>query len=322
MAPGPGWPEGSICLPPPQAAKKQKIERAAVECLTAAGFSPIELPTLEYLPAEFAAESEDRCKFVSPDGKLVGLRYDHTMSLIRFVAHNENMHLPARLFYSGVVFRRKKTVGGYVEIAQIGAEILGVAGIEADIEIVRLLAKTLAAIGVPDFMIDLGTVEMFKGIVAGTGVDPKVLASIREAILRKDAASLTHALDNCDLPQSKKKVLASLPQWFGGKEVFDRAAGAVESDRSRKGLEDLRKVYDALSLPPTKGGLGDRITVDLGVVQSLDYYTGAVFEAYARRVGQPIASGGRYDRLGEAYGKSIPATGFALSIPLLLDIVP
>lgn len=317
-----GWPEGGLNLPPPLALKKQKIELAAVQCLENSGFSPIELPTLEYISSEDAADSDDRCKFVAPDGKLLGLRYDHTTSLIRFIATHENIRLPSRLVYSGVVFRRKKNAAEYTETAQIGAEILGVEGVEADIEIVRLLAKTLKAAGVPDFLIDIGTVEIFKGVVAGAKIDPAILSAIRESILRKDNAALKKTLDASGLPESKKNVLGALPSWFGGKEALDCASRAVENDRSRKALDQLRRVYDDLSTPESKGGLGDRVTLDMGVVQSLDYYTGAVFEAYARRVGQPIASGGRYDRLADRYGKSIPATGFALNLGLLLDIVP
>lgn len=317
-----GWPDGGLCLPPPLAIKKQKIERAAVECLASAGFSPIELPALEYVSAEDADGSLDRCKFVAPDGRLLGLRYDHSTALIRFVATQDQVPLPARLFYSGPVYRRKKNSGAVVESAQVGAEILGIEGAEADTEIIRILAKTLTAAGVSDFVIDIGTVEVFKGIVAGTSVDAGVLSAIRDAIHRKDAAVLKQTLDGISLPGPKKKALESIPGWFGGKDVFDRAAGSVESERSRKGLEHLRRVYETLTGPGSGDTLKDRITVDLGVVQSLDYYTGTVFEAYTRRVGRPIASGGRYDRLADAYGKSIPATGFALDLGLLLDIIP
>src|SRR3989338_1169656 len=319
MANGLGWPEGGLCLPPALAIKKQKIERAASTSLSEAGFSPIELPTLEYAPAEDAAGgADDRCKFVAPDGRLLGLRYDHTASLIRFIATQESFELPARLFYTGVVFRRQKLTGGIVEVAQIGAEILGGSGVETDIEIVRVLARTLRAVGLSDFHVDLGTVEVFKGIVDGTQIPADVLADIREAIHRKDSGALKMALGKSGLPDPKMRALESMPSWFGGREVFGLAESRVESDRSREGLGTLRRVYESLAVPESKCGLGERATVGLGVVQSLDYYTGAVFEAYARRIGQPIASGGRYDRLADAYGKAIAATGFALNVGLLL----
>ncbi len=317
-----GWPEGAASLPPPLAQKKQKIEQSVVSCLSSAGFSPIDLPTLEYVSPADAAESDDRCKFVAPDGRMLGLRYDHTTSLIRFVATHQNMPMPARLFYRGPVFRRRRRASGYAEVAQIGAEILGASGVEADIEIVRLLAKTLQTAGVPDFLIDIGTVEVFKGVMAGTKLDPTVLEDIRDAIHRKDATALKLALERSNLPAAKKSVLSALPAWFGRKDVLARALSAVDNDRSRAGLEQLGRVYDALAVPADRGGLGDRVTLDMGVVQSLDYYTGAVFEAYARRVGQPIASGGRYDKLADRYGKSIPATGFALNVGLMIDLVP
>lgn len=322
MAAALGWPEGGLTLPPALALKKQTIEQSAIACLQAAGFSPIDLPTLEYIAAEDAADSDDRCKFVAPDGRLLGLRYDHTTSLIRFVATHANMPLPARIYYCGSVFRRRKNAAGYAEIAQIGAEILGVEGVEADIEIVRLLAKTLNAVRVPEFLVDIGTVEVFKGVVAGTNVDARVMSEIQDAIHRKDETTLKRALDASNLPDAKKDVLAAMPGWFGRKDVLDQAARVVDNDRSRRGLEQLRRVYETLAVPESAGGLGERITLDMGVVQSLDYYTGAVFEAYARRVGQPIASGGRYDRLADRYGKTIPATGFALNVGLLIDLVP
>lgn len=311
-----GLPESGLVLPPPLALKKQRLVRAAQDCLARDGFTPIELPILEYAPAKAGADTEDRCTFLAPDGKLLMLRHDYTTSLIRFIASADNFTLPQRLYYEGLVFRRKKELAGYGEVSQLGAEILGVEDIEADIDVVRILIRTLEAVGIKDFLIDIGTVEVFKGIVAGTNVNSKILAEIRFAISRKDSTALEKALDASELPDTKKRALKVLPGWFGGPEIFDKAGLAVENERSQKGLQRLKKLYDTL----VKEGLGNRLSLDMGVVQSLDYYTGVVFEAYVRNIASPIASGGRYDRLADAYGKSIPATGFALNLSPLLGL--
>ncbi|MBI4180110.1 ATP phosphoribosyltransferase regulatory subunit [bacterium] len=309
-------PEGGLCLPPPLALKKRELVRSAEDCLAAAGFSPIELPILEYAPADAGSGAEDRCTFVAPDGKLLMLRYDHTTSLIRFLSSTQDLTMPQRLCYEGLVFRRKKGLGGYAEVAQLGAEILGVAGVEADIEMVRVMIRTLEAVGLTDFLVDIGTVEVFKGIVAGENIDPKVLSEIRAAIMRKDETALKKAVAATGLAAAKKNALLALPGWFGGPDVFATAAKAVDTARSRQGLERLKHLHDAL----VSEGFAKFLSVDMGVVHSLDYYTGAVFEAYVRHVGAPIAAGGRYDRLADTHGKSIPATGFALNLAPLLGI--
>lgn len=317
----PSLPEGGICLPPPHAEKKLRLERAACDRLASLGFSPIELPLIEGLSSQDPA-SDERCKILAPDGSLLGLRQDHTTSVIRYVASQENFRLPARLFYVGSVFRRKKNFGGYVEVAQVGAEILGDEGTEADIEILRALGQTLDAVGVRDYLIDVGTVEVFKGLVAQTKIDAHIMGSIREAIARKDISELRRVLAVAGLPEPKRKALESLPNLFGGRDVIDRALAESDNERSRGALDSLKQIHAALSLPASQGGIADRISIDLGVVQSLDYYTGIVFEALTSRVGEPIASGGRYDRLGDAFGRSITATGFALNIAPLLEIAP
>jgi ATP phosphoribosyltransferase regulatory subunit len=132
---------------------------------------------------------------------------------------------------------------------------------------------------------------------------PELLATLA----RRDFVQLEHLLASAGLPDEAAGLLLSVPQRRGGPEVLaDVPASAAEA------VSGLRQVHELLAPQ-----VAERVIFDLGLLRSIGYYTGAVFEVYDPALGAPLGGGGRYDELLGRYGRSLPAVGFALGIDRL-----
>jgi ATP phosphoribosyltransferase regulatory subunit len=215
----------------------------------------------------------------------------------------KNTTVPFRLCYSQTTVRANTLP---LESTQSGVELIGAKGISADTEILVLAAKSLSETD-SSFRIELGYGLLFSTLVDEYGLTADVAEEAKEHIERKNFA----ALEAMDIPEAIKK----LPRYFGGVEVLDAYAKLVPSERVVAMLEYLRKLYFKLS----ECGFADHIDFDLGIVNSLDYYTGIIFRGYITDSGSPVLSGGRYDNLLEKYGTAFPAIGFGINIDSVFD---
>lgn len=109
--------------------------------------------------------------------------------------------------------------------------------------------------------------------------------------------------------------IRELPMLFGGREVFARAEKLSASPKCRAALENLRAIYDALCAC----GFEDFVTIDLGMVHAIGYYTGMIFRGISASFGQPLLSGGRYDGLLRDFGRPLGAVGFAMGLEHVLE---
>jgi ATP phosphoribosyltransferase regulatory subunit len=112
-------------------------------------------------------------------------------------------------------------------------------------------------------------------------------------------------------------VILQLPKMRGDIEVITSLATLTLPEEARKACEEMMALYAIL----TDYHVQDVIRFDLGLYLHHDYYTGVVVEAYAQALGQPIGLGGRYDRLLQRFGMDAPATGFALLIERLTEVI-
>jgi ATP phosphoribosyltransferase regulatory subunit len=158
-----------------------------------------------------------------------------------------------------------------------------------------------------DYRVGLGDASLFPALTAAMGVPLRERTMLLESLASRDFVELQRRLGDTGLPADDVALLAGLPQRRGGPEVLDDlplpAADAVGG---------LRMVHELL--PPE---VAQRVIFDLGLVRSLGYYTGAVFEVYDPAIGAPIGGGGRYDELLGRFGRSLPAVGFALGVDRL-----
>jgi ATP phosphoribosyltransferase regulatory subunit len=215
------------------------------------------------------------------------------------------------------VLRFEKPKGGRQrEFAQIGIEHFGSRGKSSDIEILLVAVEAFERLGIPDFQINLGSVDFFGGIVDRISLPEAQIAELKEVLNFKDPSGLENLLARLDLEQRRKDILRAIPRLTGGRDVITEARRLVRNDRSIQALDHLEEIYAVFE----KLGLSRHLTIDLGEIQGFDYYTGILFRAYVPQLGFEVANGGRYDGLPATFGEDLPAVGFSFSLDRLEQI--
>lgn len=299
---------------------KRNIEERLRTFFRSWGYFEIETPTLEFYdtfsPDGELTPQESMFKFFDQQGRILVLRPDATIPVARIAATKlKDYQYPLRISYIGNTFRYNELGGGkQKEFTQAGVEILGVNSAESDAEVIATAINALRTTGIEDFQIDIGQVEFFLGIMEETGLSETDIEQVRVLIDRKDYVGIDGILKQHSISDELKELINELPRLFGSAEVIDRVQKLTSNKRSLDALKNLRKVLEILE----NYGLSEYVAIDLGMVQSLNYYTGVIFKGFTQGVGFPVISGGRYDSLVEKFGKKCPATGFSLGINLVM----
>ncbi|ABZ85560.1 histidyl-tRNA synthetase [Heliomicrobium modesticaldum Ice1] len=313
-------PPGMRDLLPGNAREKRLLENEWVKLFSSWGYQEVATPTVEYLDTlalDTGEEIRDRLfQFFDRQGRILALRPEMTTPIARLVATRlRQCPFPQRLFYVANVFRYEEPQAGRQrEISQAGVELIGAPGPLADAEVIAMAVEALRASGLEDFQISLGQIEVFNGVMEELPLDAATKARVRALVAKKDFVSLEELLATSGLDKAQSDLLLTLPTLHGGREVLIQALPLAVNDRARRGLENLRTVYEGLRA----FGVEDYVAIDLGVLRGFDYYTGVVFESYTVGLGFPICGGGRYDSLLGQFGFDTPATGFALGIDRVL----
>lgn len=302
--------------------EKFRIESVAREVFQKNGYKMVQVPTFEYFDVYHTAtpnKAESMFKFFDTDGRMLALRPEFTTSVARLAATKPvGEELPLRLCYSGSAFQNDEAFSQarQREFTQVGIELIGENSAEADAEVIRVAIETLLQAGMKEFQIDIGQVGYFLGLAQVAGLTPEETDGLRRMINDKDFVAIETFLESFSMPEELKKVFMEMPNRFGEISVVDDAlAESCVSGKAKDALENLKQVYGILK----EQGLEQHISVDLGMVPHLDYYTGLIFKGVAYGVGFPICSGGRYDNLMEKFGRKLPATGVAIGIERLMS---
>jgi ATP phosphoribosyltransferase regulatory subunit len=247
-------------------------------------------------------------------GRTMGLRADITPQAARIDAHLLNRDGVTRLAYCGPVLHALPAALNVTrEPLQIGAELYGHAGIEADIEIQNLLLHALGLAGVKKIRLDLGHVGVFRALAALGGIDAARAEALFALLQTKDLPSLQRAVEG--IAEPVKSALLLLPRLYGGVEVLDRAARELPLDaRITAALGELRTLAQAMR--------GAEVSIDLAELRGYQYHSGVVFAAYCEGLPNALARGGRYDEVGKHFGRARPATGFSLDLKELASFAP
>jgi len=300
--------------------KKRNLENKIRLIFRNSGYSEIETPSIEFYDVFSAGvdaiQQENMFKFFDKDGRILVLRSDMTIPSARVYATKlKERKLPVRIFYIGNSFNYSDVGGGRSkEFTQAGVEILGVSGPKADAEVIATAVMAIKASGLDNFQIDIGQANFFKGIIEEAGFDSSESEEIRKLVDKKDFVGIEQMLESKDLSSELKELILGLPGYFGSVEVLDRAAIITKNEKSLNAIDNLRQILKILD----DYGVSKYISIDLGMVNSLNYYTGIIFKGFTFDVGFPILSGGRYDTLIENYGEKCAATGFSLGINMLM----
>ena len=297
---------------PAEAMRIEKLRRRILDLFFENGYELVMPPLMEYTDSLLTGTGHDlelrTFKVVDQlSGRMMGLRADITPQVARIDAHLLNREGVTRLCYCGsVLHTRPAGPAATREPIQIGAELYGDAGVEADREILQLLCRALELAAVRNARIDIGHVAVFRAIAAE--LPPELEAQLFEALQRKDAPALKELTKTLN-PKTREALLA-LPDLYGGPEVLEVAEKRLPKIAElTRALGTLRRLAKACSLP---------VSLDLAELRGYHYHTGVVFDAYcdggAGAASQPIARGGRYDEVGKAFGRARPATGFSIDL--------
>jgi len=303
---------------PSEARHIEEIRRNLLDMARCYGYELVMPPLLEHLESLLTGtgESLDLQTFKLVDqisGRMLGLRADSTPQVARIDAHLLNRQGVARLCYCGpVLHTRPAAPHATREPLQLGAEIYGHQGLEADLEILTLALDCLRAAKVQDFMVDLADVRIVNSLLSLAALSPAETTEIQAALAVKDAAAIASIARRSDA--AVRLGLQNLTRCYGDVQVLTQA---------RSLLPDLPAISQALDqLQWLAGHLeGTPVSFDLADLRGYAYYSGARFAVYAKGAPDALLRGGRYDAVGSVFGRERPAVGFSLDIKALVGVV-
>ena len=317
----PNWllPENIADVLPSEARKIEELRRAILDRFRSYGYELVMPPMLEYLESllPVAGHGMDLRMFKLVDqlsGRTMGVRADMTVQVARIDAHLLNRPSVTRLCYAGsVLHTRPSGLHATREPFQIGAEIYGHAGLEADAEIQELALAALDLAGFSRVRLDLCHVGIFRALTAMDAVATRLKDEIGALLRAKDVPGLQVVTQDCQPPV--RRALLALPTLYGDSKVIERAREVLPDDPSiRRALDELQSLAD-LADPSS-------VTIDLADLSGYEYESGAMFSVYVPGLPNAVARGGRYDQVGEAFGRARPATGFSMDLRELARLMP
>ena len=310
-------PEHLADILPAEARRIEELRRQLLDLYRTHGFELVAPPLVEYLDSLLSGSGTDlnlrTCKLVDQlSGRTLGVRPDITPQVSRIDAHLLNRSGVTRLCYCGTVLHaRPADLLSGRELLQIGAEIFGHDGVEADIQVIQLAVESVQAAGVQGARIDLSHPGVFRAIVDADPAlsDPDLQSALSDMMAAKDVSGMARLCAALDAvrPDTVQALLA-LPRLYGGVSVLEQAAAL---------LPRLPAVYKALAdLGTLVSALPDyAFSIDLADASAgYAYHSGVVFSIYAQGWHDAIVRGGRYDGVGKAFGRARPATGFSLDL--------
>lgn len=296
------------------------------------GFVPLETPAMEkweVLSAKGAGGEEllkETYNFEDLGGRRIGLRYDLTVPLIRYVSMNPNLPMPFKRYQYGPVWRYEESKPGrYREFYQFDIDTVGASSMAADAECIATVIEALNALEAGEFRIRINSRKLVEGVLNYLGINSEgeVMGAMRtidkiQKISKEDIYKEFKAYKIS--AEQAERIVNSLSRIGEIKpEILEMKKDLPKNEKISAGLaelEELEKYLEAF-------GVLKRCIFDASLVRGIGYYTGNVFEAALEgRNSGSIAGGGRYDKvIGLFLGKDIPAVGFSIGIERILDIL-
>jgi ATP phosphoribosyltransferase regulatory subunit len=315
-------PESLADILPAEARRIEELRRELLDLYRTYGFETVAPPLVEYIDSLLSGTGSDlnlrTCKLVDQaSGRTLGVRADMTPQVTRIDAHLLNRAGVTRLCYCGsVLHARAADALSSRELLQIGAEIYGHAGFEADLEILRLCLETVELAGVVQPRLDVCHAGVLKALLASDEAAAAQSEAIIALLREKDVPGLAELTTGMvGLRPETAIALKALPNLYGGPEVLERARDVLpDVPGMSASLDTLQRLLDALS--------GVAVSLDLADVGSYGYHSGVTFALYAQGWRDALVRGGRYDDVSRAFGRARPATGFSLDLRKLAAGLP
>jgi len=317
-------PEGVDEALPEQAAKIEHLRRTLLNLHQSWGYQLVIPPLLEYLDSLLTGAGSDleieTFKVIDQlSGRLMGVRADFTSQVARIDAHCLKEEGVQRLSYCGSVLRTVPSgLDGTRCPIQLGAEVYGHGGVESDIEVLSLMLQTLSVAGLSNVVLDLGHIDIVNGVVSACQLSAEQENKLADLYRSKDLPELERYVETLGLSEEQSVWLTELPRLCGGQEVLEQADTLLApiSTPVKEAIALLKEMAAAIAQRFPAVGLH----FDLSDLMSYSYHTGVVFAAYVPGHGNAIARGGRYNNIGQVFGRSRPATGFSTDVKALVSL--
>ncbi|MFT6388747.1 MAG: ATP phosphoribosyltransferase regulatory subunit [Cellvibrionaceae bacterium] len=318
-------PEGVEEILPAEAQSVERLRRDLLDLYFSWGYELVIPPLMEFTDSLLSGVGGDlnllTLKVTDQlSGQLMGLRADITPQAARIDAHSYVKAGPNRLCYTDHVLHAKpKSPLAIRTPLQAGVELFGEAGLDADIEVISLLLASLEKVAVPTITLDLGHVGICRALLDGLGLSSDQESEYFSLLQKKDVKDIQRwAEKNLELNEAIQ-WLAQLPTLCGDISVLNTARNLLSSapDEVAAAIDELEVIHDIISVRYPEINL----YFDLGEWRGYRYHTGLVFAAYSEGKGDAIANGGRYDHIGEVFGRARPATGFGINVTSVISLL-
>ena len=287
--------------------QRSQVTKTLKDLFVSQGYRRVMTPALEFYDVFGKAAQylpkESMYKLTDAKGRLMVLCPDCTAPVARLTATRlKGLPKPLRLYYNHNIYRgfpERKSKS--VEINQVGIELIGGSPLRGDLEVVELAARSLDKVSEGKYRLELCHIGYFKAIMDSLDADDDTKEEIRQLVEQKNYAALSDTLGKAKIIRLAR-ALRKLPRLFGGAEVFQEAYELFDENGAKESLDYLKQIYEYLQAL----GLGDKVLIDLGLVNLAEYYTGIIFRGYFRGLGEQVLSGGRYDKLlGAVWGRPL-----------------
>jgi ATP phosphoribosyltransferase regulatory subunit len=273
------------------------------------GYLPVQTPVFDFhdlyrgLDDDIATASY---RLVDRDGDILVLRSDITLFLARQMGMIvEPKDLPVRVYYGDTILRHEDTNDfSKNEFFQVGAELIGLRGIEADAEALLLLLEVTEALGAGSSIVHVGNRALLRSVHPGEEFARSV-AFRRWGEVREAASANGTSDERCEALDRLYRFIGDAAEL---RALIESLNGLTADERTA--VNHVLSLYDELAAL----GFGDRVRIDLSEVGDRSYYTGVVFRVYDENADAPVASGGRYDNLLGRFGLDVPSVGFSIML--------
>jgi ATP phosphoribosyltransferase regulatory subunit len=299
---------------------KNQLIQQLKQRFTTYGYEQVHTPTFEdydmYTSIQNTVNKDEMIKVIDRSGKVLVLRPDGTIPITRLTASERKNGEIERLFYIFNVYRQLNQEDERKESTQAGVELFGNNEPEADAEVISLAVHTLKEIGFDNFKLEIGHAGLFKELIEQANLSVRQEEELQELIQAKNIVEMKPFLEKLSISQALEQALSAIPLLYGKPEtILKETEAIIQNERMQSILHHLRDVMDVLM----DDGSLDYITLNLGLINNMDYYTDIIFQGFVEEIGSPVLMGGRYDQLSQEFGKATPAIGFAYEVDSLLQ---
>lgn len=318
-------PDGVEEILPAEARQIEQLRRRLLDLYRCWGYDLVIPPLVEFTDSLLIGLGRDLdlLTFKLTDqlsGRTLGVRADITPQTARMDAHSLKRTGANRLCYAGhVLHTRPRTPQATRSPILSGVELYGEAGLGADIEVISLLMESLQAVGLEHASVEIGHVGIYRELISAAGLSETQQDTLFDLLQRKAAAEMRAWVEENIQDPDLADILRQLPRLAGSREslrqakrVLAKAPPAVSA-----AVQQLETLADTVSqrYPEVQ------LYFDLSELHSFSYHTGLWFAAFTPGYGRALATGGRYDHVGEVFGRARPATGFHIDVSALNSLL-